>query len=77
MMAGAPALASLMGPAGGHMLGSLLGPGAMHAMANAYRELPAIHAQNTALGMALGLGAIDPYTGYRGNIAPAFLQGYW
>jgi hypothetical protein len=49
----------------------------MHAMANAYREPVAMTPQNTALGMALGLGGIDPYAGYRGGIAPAFLQGYW
>ncbi len=77
MMAGAPAIGSLMAAPGGQSIGSMLGAAALHAMANAYREPPAITPQNTALGMALGLGAIDPYTGYRSGIAPAFLQGYW
>ncbi len=77
MAAGTPALASLMSPMGSNVLGSLLGATAMHAMANAYREPPTISPQNTALGMALGLGSIDPYGAYRGNVAPAFLQPYW
>ncbi len=78
MMAGAPGIASLMAPMSNHALGALLGNSAMHALANAYREPPAISPQNAALGMALGMGALDPYALYRGGMAPAFLQGsYW
>ncbi len=73
---GMPAMGG-MGGMGGHALGSLLGANAMQALANAYREPPAISPQTAALGMALGMGALDPYAAYRGTVAPAFLQGYW
>lgn len=68
----------MMAPMGNHALGAMLGSGALHALANAYREAPAISPQTAALGMALGMGALDPFAAYRGGMAPAFLQGgYW
>ncbi len=77
MMSGVPAIGALMGSQGGNALGSLLGTAALHAMTNAYREPAALSPQNAALGMALGLGGLDPYAAYRGGIAPAYLQAYW
>ncbi len=76
-MAGAQGIASLMAPMGNNAIGSLLGSAAMQAMANAYHEPPAMSPQAAALGMALGLGSLDPYASYRNTMTPAFLTGYW
>ncbi len=56
-------------------IGSLLGSPAMHAMNLGYRDLPALQAQNAALGM--GLGSLAPMSGYGTRLNPAFLGAFW
>ncbi len=57
-------------------IGSLLGS-PMHTMNLGYRDLPALQAQNAALGMGLGMASMAPFGGYRTQINPAFLASIW
>lgn len=86
VMPGASAIGSLMhagsqlgalGSLGSNPLASMMSANTLQAMANAYREPPALSPQHAALGIALGLGVLDPYAAYRGAITPAYVPGYW
>lgn len=72
MAAAGAVFGNALGNAG---LGSLLGSPAMHAMNLGYRDLPALQAQNAALGM--GLGSLAPMSGYGARLNPAFLGAFW
>ena len=69
------ALGGMLGahPAG---MGSMMSV-PMQTMNLGYRDLPALQAQNAALSMGLGVGALAPYLGYRQQVNPAFLSNLW
>ncbi len=64
----------------GMPFGGMLGNPALQALAQAYRELPAMAAQNAAMG--LGMAGYDPYNAMLAQQAsyalnPALRYGYW
>lgn len=75
-LAPAQGVAGMGATLGNASIGSLLGT-PLQAMNIGYHDLPALQAQNAALGMGLGIGAFAPYGGYRAPIHPAFLSGIW
>lgn len=72
---------SMVGPMGSGLgsagIGSLLGSPAMRALSHAYRDLPAMQAQNAALGMGLGVAALDPFAAWMTPVNPGLRYGIW
>ncbi len=71
-----PGLGSQFGAAANAGIGSLLAAQA-RAMPQAYRDLSAVHAQNAALGMGLGLASLDPAMHYLAQVNPGLRYGLW
>jgi hypothetical protein len=74
---GSPMGVPMGAPMGTAGIGSLLGSPAMRALAQAYRDLPAMQAQNAALGMGLGVASLDPYASWRPPVTHGMRYGLW